>query len=79
MQNLFDLAAENTIFLKIDLKQAYLHIPLHVKDMPFTGFEVNGQLVEFTRLLFGVTNAVAAFQREMTAFVRWHNLKRMRP
>ena len=44
--------------------------------MPFTAFEVNGQYFEFTRLSFGVTNAVAAFQREMTAFLRRRNLKR---
>ena len=47
--------------------------------MSFTAFEVNGRLFEFTRLPFGVTNAVAAFQREMTAFVRRHNLKRTHP
>ena len=43
--------------------------------MSFTAFEVNGRLFEITRLPFGFTNAVAAFQREMTAFVRRHNLK----
>ena len=68
MQNLLDQAAENTTFSKIDLKSAYHQIPLHHKDMSFTAFEVNGQLFEFTRLPFGVTNAVAAFQREMTEF-----------
>ena len=76
MQDLLDQAVENTTFSKIDLKSAYHQIPLHRKDMSFTAFEVNGRLFEFTRLPFGVTNAVAAFQREMTAFVRRHNLKR---
>ena len=47
--------------------------------MSFTAFEVNGRLFEFTRLPFGITNAVAGFQREMTAFVRRHNLKRTHP
>ena len=79
MQDLLDQAAENTTFSKPDLKSAYHQIPLHRKDMSFTAFEVNGRLFEFTRLPFGVTNAVATFQREMTAFVRLHNLKRTHP
>ena len=79
MQDLLDQAAEKTIFSKIDLKSAYHQIPPHRKDMPFTAYERNGRFLEFTRLPFGVTNAVAAFQREMTAFVRRHNLKRTHP
>ena len=47
--------------------------------MSFNAFEVKDEFFEFTRLPFGVTNAVAAFQWEMTAFVRWHNLKRTHP
>ena len=75
-QDLLDQAAKDTVFLKIDLKPAYHQILLHRKDKPITAFEVNGRLFEFTRLPFGVTNAVAAFQREMTAFARRHNSKR---
>ena len=62
-----------------ELKSAYPQVPLHRKDMSFTAFEVNGRLFEFTSLPFGVTNALAAFQREMTAFVRRQNLKRTHP
>ena len=47
--------------------------------MPFTAFEVNGRLFEFTRLPFGFRNAGAAFQREMAASVRRHNLKQTHP
>ena len=79
MKDLLDQAAENATFSKIDLKSAYHHIPLHRKDMSFTAFELNGRLFEFTRLPFGVTNAVVAFQREMIAFIRRHNLKRTHP
>ena len=76
MQDLLDQEAENTVFSNIDLKFAYNQIPLHRKDMIFTAFEVNSRLTEFIRLLFGVTNAVAAFKRDMTAFVHRHSLKR---
>ena len=76
MQDLLDQEAGNTVFLNLDLKFAYNQIPLHRKDMIFTAFEVNSRLSEFIRLLFGVTNAVAAFQRDRTAFVRRHSLKR---
>ena len=79
MQDLFDQAAENTFFSRIDLKSAYHQIPLQSKDMSFIAFEVNRRLFEFTRLPLGVRNAVAAFQRELTAFVRRHNLKRTHP
>ena len=47
--------------------------------MSFTAFEVNGRPFGFTSLPFGVTNGVAAVQREMTAFMRRHNPKRTHP
>ena len=52
IQYLLDQAAENTNFLRIDLKSAYHQRPIHRKDMPLTAFEVNGRLFEFTRLPF---------------------------
>ena len=38
---------------------------------PYTAFEANNGLCQFTRVPFGVTNGVACFQWEMTEFV--HN------
>ena len=49
MQNPLDQAAENTVFSKLDLKSAYHQNPLQRKYMPFTSFEVNGRLFEFTK------------------------------
>ena len=63
MPNLLAEAIEN-FFSKIDLKPAYHQIPLHLKDQPFSAFEVNGRVMEFSRNFFGVTNAVVAFRRE---------------
>ena len=44
-----------------------------------TAFQVDGKLYQFTRLPFGVTNAVPAFQRNMDSFVDKHALERTRP
>jgi transposase InsO family protein len=52
-------------FSKIDLKSAYYQIPLRDDEKAFTAFEADGQLYHFTRVPFGLTNSVAAFQRIM--------------
>ena len=78
MQDLHDQAAEKHFFPKTDLKSAYRQIPLHRKDIPFTAFQVIRRLFDFTSP-FVFTNNVAEFQREMTAFLRRHNMKRTHP
>ena len=50
-------------FATFDLKSAYHQIPIRDEDSKYTAFEVDGQLWEFTRIPFGVTNGVSAFQR----------------
>ena len=50
-------------FATFDLKSAYHQIPIKEEDIKFTAFEVDGQLWEFTRIPFGVTNGVSAFKR----------------
>ena len=55
--------AKCRIFSTLDLKSAYYQIPLHPDDRVFTAFEAAGQLYQYRRLPFGVTNGVAAFQR----------------
>jgi hypothetical protein len=67
--------AKYNYFSRLDLKSAYYQIPLHEEDKPFTAFEANGELYHYNRLPFGLTNAVAAFQRVMNEFVLLHNIK----
>ncbi|KAL7297476.1 hypothetical protein TKK_0009845 [Trichogramma kaykai] len=57
----------NAEFLsKIDLCQAYHQIPLHPDSKEITAFAVQGKgLFHHKRLLYGLTNAPASFQRAM--------------
>lgn len=61
-------------FSTFDLKSAYHQINIKQSDRKYTAFEANGQLFQFTRLPFGVTNGVPAFQRAMNEIVKEENL-----
>ena len=41
---------------------------------PYTAFEADGQLWQYTRMLFGVTNGTSCFQRKMDNFVKNNKL-----
>ena len=53
----------------IDLKPAYHQLSLGKAEQPLTAFEANGKLYQFTRLAFGVTNRVPAFQRTIDRII----------
>ena len=50
-------------------------MPIQPTDRKYTAFEADGQLWEYTRIPFGVTNGVSAFQRTMDKVVETKNLK----
>ena len=51
---------------EIDLKSAYLQIPLEEMSKPITAFTVPGKgMYQFKRMLFGLTNDPVTFQRLM--------------
>ena len=52
----------NEYFSIFDLKSAYHKIGIKDSDKPFTAFEANNKLYQFTHILFGVSNGVASFQ-----------------
>lgn len=58
------------VFSTLDLKAAYHQIPLKDEEKKFTGFEANGNLYNFCRVPFGVTNGVACFQRVIDDIIR---------
>ena len=51
------------IYSTLDLMSAYHQIPIKENEKIFTAFEANGNLYQFRRVPFGVTNGVACFQR----------------
>ena len=61
-------------FSSFDLKSVYHQIRLKQYDRKYTAFEAKGQLFEFKRLSFGVTNGVPAFQRAINEIVIEENL-----
>ena len=56
-------------FSTIDLKSAYHEVPIKEEEKKYTTFEANHHLYQFCRVLYGVTNGVAAFQRTITDFM----------
>ena len=58
-----------------DLKSAYHQIPLREDEKEYTAFEADGNLYQFKRVPFGVTNGVAAFQRTIDNIIKEENLQ----
>ena len=54
-------------FSKVDFSQFYHQLPLQESDRPKTAFFADGQLWQYTRLPFGLRNAVAVCSRVMHA------------
>jgi transposase InsO family protein len=72
-----DLAIEvskSKIFSTFDLKSAYHQVPILPEERPFTAFEADGQLLQFTRVPFGVTNGVSHFQRTINYLIKENKL-----
>ena len=63
------------VFSFLDLESSYHQIPIPESDRPYTAFEANGELYQFTRVPFGVTNGVAVFQRTINDFIKTNDLK----
>ena len=52
-------------FSTIDLKSTYNQVPIKPGDRKYAAFEIDGNLYQFTRRPFGVTNGVSVFQRSI--------------
>ena len=50
-------------------------MPIKEEDQKYTAFEANGNLYDFCRMPFGLTTAVACFQRIMNNLVKEYSLQ----
>lgn len=66
--------AKYRVFSVLDLSNAYHQVEICPEDRPYTAFQAGDELYQFTRIPFGVTNGVAAFQRTMNEFIKRNNL-----
>ena len=67
--------SQYTVFSALDLQSAYHQIPILENEKQYTAFEACGNLYQFCRIPFGVTNGVACFQRVIDTIIRSENLK----
>ena len=74
INDLVETVSKFRVYSSLDLKSAYHQIPILDTDKPYTAFEANGNLYQFKRLPFGLTNAVAGFQRIMNDFIQDNGL-----
>ena len=70
MQSVINQLHGHRFFTTLDLRSAYHHVSLLEADRPFTAFEADGNLWQFTRLSFCVTNGVPVFCRVMKKLLR---------
>lgn len=66
--------AQYHVYTTLDLKSAYHQVPIREDEKQYTGFEADQKLYQFTRIPFGVTNGVAAFQRTIDNIITENNL-----
>ena len=75
MDDLVQQVSQYSLYSTFDLKSAYHQIPIKEEEKKFTAFEASGNLYQFTRIPFGVTNGVACFQRVIDGIINKENLK----
>ena len=77
MQTVANSVAQYNWFSSLNLKSACRQAPILPEERLFTAFEANGQLYQFTRIPFGLKNAVPCFQRVENEIISWkYNCKR---
>ena len=61
-------------FSTVDLRSDYHQVPLNDKDTLYTAFEAGGQLNQFRRMPFGITNGIYCSQKVMDEFIYTNSL-----
>ena len=76
--SLLNSLVTNEFLTKLDLKDAYFTLPIHLKDRKYLRFRWRGKLFQFQVLPFGLSSAPRVFTRVMKApmtFLRRHAFK----
>lgn len=71
LAKVLNLVKRGDYAISLDLKDAYLHVPIHMNHRKFLRFCVNGQCYQFTAMCFGPTQAPRVFTK-LTAVVAAH-------
>lgn len=71
LRTALNLLNRNDYMCKIDLKDAYLAVPIGPDSKRFLRFEHNGHLYQFNALPFGLTSAPYVFTKIMKAVITW--------
>ena len=75
MQDIVRKVSQNKWYSTLDLKSAYHQIALQPEDKKYTAFEADGRLFQFTRVPFGLKNAVPCFQRIINDLIEQNDCK----
>ena len=59
-----------SVFPTVNFKSTYHHVPLKVSNWKCIAFEANGLLFQSCRILFGVKNGAASFQRAIEKIIK---------
>jgi len=77
IDELVNNVAQARYYSSLDLRSAYHQIPLLEEERFYTAFEAGGELYQYKRLSFGVTNGVSVFQRSIDCFIKRYQLQKL--
>ena len=75
LDQMIETISRYTVFSTLDLQSAYHQVPIISSEKPFKAFEAGGNLYQFCRIPFGVTNGVACFQRTINNILKAENVQ----
>jgi hypothetical protein len=75
IEDIVRTVAQFEVFSTVDLQSAYHQVPIREEEKQYTAFEAAGNLYQFQRIPFGVTNGVACFQRVIDSIIKSEGLK----